>query len=341
MKKILRSTDSFLLFSVIFLCALLFMLPEKAFSSNSNEKYFYPNKFATMNGAYTVGIKISSPIIDREEEQKIYINVSGNGLINSSKLAFFAPNNLIDPDKEAKFCYNYEFGTLQNNYTIKSTSETVFIDGRFYDCLDNNDKEVPKKTEDIDFRSGRIRFETSNKPEESKPDVTVQEKIRTYFNKIFPPKKDELSQVAPIILSFYIDKDARPGPHSIQFIYTYFNGENWVSDSKNAEFIVTSFYEQHATLINVILFIIGILSIKDQIGNVKNRYIDFYRNQKIYIKIILFFILIILALWFFYLYLYQHKDFLWPFCLMVFIIILNIYHQIKIWCCERKPSTHC
>lgn len=42
-----------------------------------------------------------------------------------------------------------------------------------------------------------------------------------------------------------ISKEAKPGPHSIQFVLTYFDGQTWKTASKNADFTIRNVYQRH------------------------------------------------------------------------------------------------
>jgi len=42
-----------------------------------------------------------------------------------------------------------------------------------------------------------------------------------------------------------ISKEAKPGPHSIQFVLTYFDGQTWKTASKNADFTIRNVYQRY------------------------------------------------------------------------------------------------
>jgi len=54
---------------------------------------------------------------------------------------------------------------------------------------------------------------------------------------------------APWNFDLAIGKEARPGPYSIQFVLTYFDGQTWRTASKNADFTIRNFYQRHEGLI--------------------------------------------------------------------------------------------
>jgi hypothetical protein len=50
---------------------------------------------------------------------------------------------------------------------------------------------------------------------------------------------------SPIYLDLTVGNHATPGPHSIQFVLTYFDGQTWKTASKNADFTIRNFYQRH------------------------------------------------------------------------------------------------
>lgn len=63
----------------------------------------------------------------------------------------------------------------------------------------------------------------------------------------------ETKQVeAPFKYKLNTMKDIRPGNYSLEFVFTYFNGERWVSSTKNINFKVQNFLEKYAISIGVV-----------------------------------------------------------------------------------------
>jgi hypothetical protein len=54
---------------------------------------------------------------------------------------------------------------------------------------------------------------------------------------------------APVQFDLAISKRAKAGPHSIQFVLTYFDGQTWKTASKNADFTIRNFYQRHEGVI--------------------------------------------------------------------------------------------
>jgi len=50
-------------------------------------------------------------------------------------------------------------------------------------------------------------------------------------------------------------KKIKPGMYYLEFVFTYFNGEKWVSSTKNIEFKVQNFLERHAVSIGVLAMV--------------------------------------------------------------------------------------
>ena len=68
-------------------------------------------------------------------------------------------------------------------------------------------------------------------------------------------------QKAPIEYDLTINKKVKPGPHSIQFVLTYFDGQTWKTASKNAEFTIRNIYQRYEWWIAIIAFLAAIATI--------------------------------------------------------------------------------
>jgi len=52
-------------------------------------------------------------------------------------------------------------------------------------------------------------------------------------------------ETPPIALDLSVNDDAKPGPHSIQFVLTYFDGQTWKTASKNVDFTIRNVYQRY------------------------------------------------------------------------------------------------
>ena len=66
---------------------------------------------------------------------------------------------------------------------------------------------------------------------------------------------------APIEYDLTISKKAKPGPHSIQFVLTYFDGQTWKTTSKNADFTIRNVYQRYEWWIAIIGLLAAIAAI--------------------------------------------------------------------------------
>lgn len=72
---------------------------------------------------------------------------------------------------------------------------------------------------------------------------------------------------APIELSIKTRKDIHSGSHATAFVFTYFNGETWATESMTYDFIVLSWYERnqlkiwiYGILVTLVLFLISLIA---------------------------------------------------------------------------------
>jgi hypothetical protein len=62
--------------------------------------------------------------------------------------------------------------------------------------------------------------------------------------------KDQLH--GPVTLSLKMKDKAKPGQYDVRFALTYYNGESWVTSSETAPFSVTTWYQRHETLCQIL-----------------------------------------------------------------------------------------
>jgi len=71
----------------------------------------------------------------------------------------------------------------------------------------------------------------------------------------------------PIEVHLKTKKNIRPGSYTTSLTFTYFNGQNWVAQSSEYDFIVLSFYGRHqlltwivGILVSLVLFLINLFT---------------------------------------------------------------------------------
>lgn len=57
---------------------------------------------------------------------------------------------------------------------------------------------------------------------------------------------------SPLYLDLTVRNGAIPGPHSVQFVLTYFDGQTWKTASKNADFTIRNLYQRHEWWIAIV-----------------------------------------------------------------------------------------
>jgi len=245
-----------------------------------------PPSFAKGNsGSYQLNVLVENPQIHSGERQRIDIYISGDGEINSPKLNYYLPINLMksgdaltrEEKENTKFCFGvvgdgvngseFNFGTVRIKHNsgagttkyedikysfgtgVNSTSNTISLDERLFQIINNQNR--------------TIRSEVGIKP-------TAQD--YDWFRKIYKkvwglllPASDSHPN-PPILLGFYIGDKASKGTQSIKFVLTYNDGEKWTQNSVTTEFDVLHWYEPWLIpFLTVLGFILAFIGVGDKI----------------------------------------------------------------------------
>jgi len=191
--------------------------------------------FASNPGSYNLVIRIFKPIVDPGEKIRIEIYISGYGIIGPSKLAFYLSPHVFDLNNSV-----VEHG-------IQKIDDKIGFGGQF-EKLDPLGSVVS-----LDAMFGTKEGERKTLYSDVNPSDNKSMQI---FSETKHPKG-----TSPLFFDLTIRRDARPGPQSIQFLLTYFNGGRWETSSRSAQFTIRNVYQKNEGLIWYIGLFVAILAI--------------------------------------------------------------------------------
>ena len=171
-------------------------------------------------GSYGLAIRLHNSVIDPGDTVEVEIFFSGYGQITSSKLVFYTSPNLIDTDSGM----SYILTGLDEEEDRKATwgHQRIPIDPTGT-ALDMSDSGLALRN----WCKATSYFDVCQTP---LPTIATEQKLRGY---------------APVHLFLKTKKSARPGMHSLQFLYTYYDGRQWRSYSETIQYTLRSFYQRH------------------------------------------------------------------------------------------------
>ncbi len=172
-------------------------------------------------GAYEQCIKLITPVIYPGDIVRIEQYFTGYGEISGAKIAFYPSSEIF----ESVNSHIVNGIKKENDKLLYGASSHPFLDVGVIIAM--NGIKNSAWIDDTQF------FDISNKP------------LPAIFTET---KQGE----APFKYVLKTDKKIKPGPYYLEFVFTYFNGEKWVSTTKKIEFKVQNFLERHAFSIGLL-----------------------------------------------------------------------------------------
>ncbi|MCK5708527.1 MAG: hypothetical protein KAI43_12835 [Candidatus Aureabacteria bacterium] len=215
----------------IFILILVYFLPVVIYAQEI-EKLPRKKAFSQKPGSYNLAIRISKPIVDPGEQLQIEIYISGYGIIEASKLACYPSLEVFDVNKSIM---RYGLQKVNGEISFGGQKRKISPIGQIISLTGGIQKTGWKKS--------TMFFDASN---------NEGWQISTEVNQ---------KGYAPMSLNLTLKDSARPGPQSIQFIFSYFNGETWISSPETAQFTIRNFYQRHEVKVWIIGAIASIMAI--------------------------------------------------------------------------------
>jgi len=187
---------------------------------SKDKKFPREGKHAENPGAYGLAIRLLNPVVDPGDLIEAELFISGYGNITSSKVVFYPSPNLIDTNENI-------------SYILTGLG-------------DNKDNEAKWGNEHISITPDGVALDLS----ESGLSLRNWGKATPYFDtnsNTLPTIATELKLEgnAPMHLFLKTKKKALPGVYSLQFLYTYYNGQQWKNCSQEINFTLRNFYQRH------------------------------------------------------------------------------------------------
>lgn len=201
----------------------------------TNHKTPLSRAFSLKPGSYSLAILVSDPIVDPGGRLQIEVYISGYGVIQAAKVAFYPSPNVFNIDKSTVW---HSLKTYEDGKMGWGAEQTSLDPVGMVCCL-----------------SGGIVFETNTsqkatwffdaRPEEERENYQISTEVK------HPKGK------SPLFMDLRLHRKARSGQQSISFVFTYFDGDTWRSCTDKADFTVRSFYERHQTSVWLVGGLIG------------------------------------------------------------------------------------
>lgn len=188
---------------------------------------------AESTGAYEQIIKVVKPVLKPGEFLELEQYFSGYGEINGAKALSF-PSTSIFSETESSVISGIKDDSGQ---IFCGATEIPFVNGIIISLLGiRSDK----------WKSPTHFFDVSHQKNDGVPVVFTESKSGNY---------------APVNYKLKTRKNIQPGEYSLDFVFTYHNGEKWVTTSKVVKFKIQNFIERYALLITCFAFIASISAI--------------------------------------------------------------------------------
>lgn len=205
--------------------------PELPHCSADLRKAPRSGEYATKPGSYEHIIQIDNQVLDPGENLKIEVFFTGYGFIESAKFMYMPSPKFIDPDKS-----RIRAGLKQ--------STNGFV-GFLSDWVELSSIRTNQEGHVI----GLTGLKMDSWADDSQPTLFLDRSNQGMTEILWTESR---VPNAPIEFEFRIDNNARPGDYTIDFGFSYYNGEKWISTQTTKSFHVRGIFERHAGIVAVI-----------------------------------------------------------------------------------------
>jgi hypothetical protein len=191
-------------------------------------------EFGSKPGAYDLAIRVSQPIVDPGGSLQVEVYISGYGVIQAAKVAYYPSPEVVDYDKSKMI-----FGPKRyDDHNGGWGGDTVQLSDPSY------------STGGVATLSGGMA--QPNNPQWQNQTWFFDGKENQVLNYQISTEVKDPRGTSPLYLDLAVSRSAKPGPQSIQFVLTYFDGQTWKTASKNADFTIRNIYQRHEIFIAVV-----------------------------------------------------------------------------------------
>ena len=189
-------------------------------------------------GAYELVVRTTKVEVNPNDSTDVEVYVTGYGHIEGAKILFSPPPYFIDP---AWVKVTYNIAVAPDGRMQFGVTESMFSEGGGILRLTGG-------VQVNGWPATSMFFDITDKPND--PAVIHMIATEQKFDK------------APLEFSLQTHKKIPAGSHPLNFYLTYFNGQEWKTDSKTIQLTVPNWFKQH----EAITWTIGIISFLITVG---------------------------------------------------------------------------
>jgi hypothetical protein len=181
---------------------------------------------ASKPGAYELALRVARGEVAPGGSVEVEVFITGYGDLQGAKLVFFPPPYFVDA-KHSK--WRYDMGELPDGRAVFGTTEQSFIGdvGAILD-LSSGGLIAPG------WNFPSLFFDLTDNP--------------TAAARIHPIVTEFRQERAPVEFTLKIHKKVPKGSHDLRFYLTYFNGQEWKTDSKSIAVSVPNWFKRNEGL---------------------------------------------------------------------------------------------
>ena len=188
-------------------------------------------KYSDKKGAYSLSTQILNPVINPGDIFKCHLLFSGYGKILTAKLHVLPSNSIFDENES--FMY-FDMKMNKKNGIVSSYSW-------------GKTKQKFSSEQAVILMTGGLVFQNRDFPSQFFDRNPAKYGICDIVTEYLTPKNGK--SYAPITFNLKTLKSIRPGNYSLDLVFTYFNGSEWVSQSKQLNFKIQNLLERRSGLI--------------------------------------------------------------------------------------------
>jgi hypothetical protein len=190
-------------------------------------------------GSYRIIVRTKSAVVDRGEDLAVSVFFSGYGEIAESKLIFFPSPGVFSSEESTA---RHSFGQFPDGSYGMGINKEVGIDDAGFAMNFSG-------VQSADWKRSTLFFDTN----EGLVPTLATEKIAPH---------------APLEVNLRIKKDARPGPYTISFCFTYFDSKTWQSEVVTIPFTVRTVWQRREGHIATVAYIAAVATVVGAIAAV-------------------------------------------------------------------------
>jgi hypothetical protein len=216
-------------------------------------------------GEYRLAIRISQAEVDPGGEFHLEIFIVGYGEIWGSKLACYPPTYFVDPSKSKALRFmaigdeDFRWGSDEGPFSADGFS--AMMGGPQGAKWEHSDPFFDVLTSP----TGKAEFGVS----------TISTEMRTPQAH---PSDKKPEYAAPVSIFVRVQEKVPSGNHSLQFFFTYFNGNEWKVDSQSVDVAVRSWVRRHEGVTAVVGIALAAVALIATVGSLVFQILEYFAS---------------------------------------------------------------